>query len=220
MQQTQQWILCTFLGPNQTPFPRTYLAPTTVVTQPGDFSRAYLVAHSRTQTVQPSPVRPIVFLTIYVLPKLTLLLSHCSATMVAGPTDAHVVRDDPVAGHLQNDCAVSDGLAACTIIVSDANGVITAFATETVHPFEVQVVATPPPAGISQTQGGSPRIVTISTGSAAPVQLTGTGTGATGNAEPEQTDKPNANGTMGLRVGSMLTVTVLGLVGFALVTLL
>ncbi|KAI0752158.1 hypothetical protein C8Q74DRAFT_1373938 [Fomes fomentarius] len=136
-----------------------------------------------------------------------------TATMVAGPTDAHIVRDDPVAGHLQNDCAVSDGLAACTIIVSDANGVMTAFATETVHPFEVQVV-TLPPVGTAQTQGGSPR---VSTGTAAPAQLTGAGTGTTGNAEPEQTDKPN--GTMGLRVGSMLTVTVLGMVGFAFVTL-
>ena len=75
---------------------------------------------------------------------LTSNTSHtvCStATLVEGPSDAHVVEAlSGTIGTLYDDCSIKDGTAVCTAIISATDTIVTlAVTTETVQPFEVQV---------------------------------------------------------------------------------
>ncbi|KAH9916296.1 uncharacterized protein BXZ73DRAFT_105923 [Epithele typhae] len=104
-----------------------------------------------------------------------------SATMVAGPTDIHLVEnvpDIPDAFALE-DCAVASALAACTILYSASGSVTTAgFTTVTVSSFPVQLVTTLAPLSGSNTGATSAPTAGTSSSTASP---TSRGTDGAGN---------------------------------------
>ncbi|KAI0695284.1 hypothetical protein C8T65DRAFT_47576 [Cerioporus squamosus] len=79
------------------------------------------------------------------------------ATMVAGPTDLHLVEDvSALGGILHDDCGIKDGVAVCTIVLSSSASVRTVgIKTESASAFAVPVGATAPPAAPSASGTGA-----------------------------------------------------------------
>ena len=78
------------------------------------------------------------------------------ATMVAGPTDLHLVEDvqSALGGILRDDCGIKDGVAVCTIALSSSAGVSTvAVITQNASAFEVQIATAPTAPSTGSTQG-------------------------------------------------------------------
>ncbi|EMD38145.1 hypothetical protein CERSUDRAFT_113290 [Gelatoporia subvermispora B] len=81
------------------------------------------------------------------------------ATLVEGPSDAHLIYIDTNYGiSLQEDCIISAGVAACTAVVGDLLAAVppeTDFLTETASPMEVQGGGATPIATVTRESSGS-----------------------------------------------------------------
>ncbi|THH01650.1 hypothetical protein EW026_g1087 [Hermanssonia centrifuga] len=60
------------------------------------------------------------------------------ATLIAGPTQAHLIYDDPAGYSLDDDCGVNGDIAECTAVYANSMTTSTYITEETAAPFEVQ----------------------------------------------------------------------------------
>ncbi|KAI0351657.1 hypothetical protein OH77DRAFT_1429485 [Trametes cingulata] len=147
-----------------------------------------------------------------------------SATLVAGPTDVHFVENDTADDFaVTEDCAISGGVAVCTVSGHIQGQTRVDIETDTVSGFEVQfdtaqlasvtgTAATPasttadPASGTAASGSGGASGVspTASAGSGVVSGVAPTGTGS-GGAAPSATGNAG-NGAGTLRVGFLLLV--------------
>ena len=142
------------------------------------------------------------------------------ATLVVGPTDAHVVYNDPIDSlALSEDCAINNGVAVCTAVASVAGVVTTDVETETASGFVVQgntatAAATGANSGSAAATGSAGSNTAAATGSSATAGSAATsGASQTGSAGASQTSASgngNGAGRMGASMG--LSLGVVGLV--------
>ena len=112
-----------------------------------------------------------------------------SATLVAGPTDAQLVYDDSALGlSMSEGCGISNGLALCTVVASDDEGLQTYTVQETATGFVVQgnaAAPTNPPTspgdGANPPSGATPTVEV--TPVETPTETGATQTGADNNAK-------------------------------------
>ncbi|RPD76998.1 hypothetical protein L226DRAFT_569216 [Lentinus tigrinus ALCF2SS1-7] len=139
------------------------------------------------------------------------------ATMVAGPTDLHLVEDvsSALGGILHDDCGINGDVAVCTVVLSSSAGVRTAgVKTETVSAVPVQI-ATAPPAAPTSTTGSAGASLTVtgtaSTASATAASSTPSGD-VSGGSPSAQTVDGQQNGAVNNRVaGSALALAAVGI---------
>ncbi|RDX43656.1 hypothetical protein OH76DRAFT_1185839 [Lentinus brumalis] len=127
------------------------------------------------------------------------------ATMVAGPSDLHLVEDvqSAIGGILHDDCGIKDGVAVCTIVLSGSASVRTVgIKTESASAFEVPVGATAPPAAPSASPTGAQAPGASATGTAATTSDTASPTGGSGAGDgpSAQTADGHGNGAGSTKV--------------------
>ena len=128
-----------------------------------------------------------------------MLTSVRKATLVLGPTDAHLVYDDPANSlFLSEDCGINGAVADCTVLASVDGSAMTYLATETATGFEIQGNATPAP---SATGNGASAASTPTAG--------GSATDSPGAAP---TGSGNNNGAGRMTASAALPVVFAGLV--------
>lgn len=142
-----------------------------------------------------------------------------AATLIEGPSDAHIVYTYPAAQlGIDESCAISGNLAVCTVLAASGSlATETAVETESVVPFEVQggvaaasasagsspVASTPVPSGSSAASASSK-----SSGSSGPSQTSGT------SVSPSTTGSGGANGAVVHLPSVALTLCAAALGGF------
>ncbi|KAI0830106.1 hypothetical protein BC628DRAFT_1313834 [Trametes gibbosa] len=111
-----------------------------------------------------------------------------SATLVAGPTDMHLVENDPALSFaITADCGVDGGVAVCTVAASGNGVVSTTVQTETAVGFDVQVAATASIAGSGSSSSAR--------GAPTPLPMPSSGTPTTGSATGSGATPPPSIGT-------------------------
>ena len=149
-----------------------------------------------------------------------MYVSYGIATLVVGPTDAHVVYNDPIDSlALSEDCAINNGVAVCTAVASVAGVVTTDVETETASGFVVQgntatAAATGANSGSAAATGSAGSNTAAATGSSATAGSAATsGASQTGSAGASQTSASgNGNGAGRVGVSLGLSLGVVGLV--------
>lgn len=89
------------------------------------------------------------------IPPPALTRQRHAATLVLGPSDAHIVYNEPGQLSLSEDCAINNGIAQCTLVVSGDDGLQTATVQETATGFVVQGNAAAATGAPSVTDSGS-----------------------------------------------------------------
>ncbi|KAI0807815.1 hypothetical protein C8Q74DRAFT_1229450 [Fomes fomentarius] len=111
-----------------------------------------------------------------------------SATLVLGPSDAHLVYNDPGQLSLSEDCAINNGVAQCTLVVSGDDGLQTATVQETATGFVVQGnAATGLPSGTDSGSTSTPTAGSSVTSGPSPTET---------GSSPTATGKDNSAGKM------------------------
>lgn len=152
-----------------------------------------------------------------------------TATLVEGPSDAHLIWTYPAGGlGIDESCVINGGIAVCTVAAASGNTVVTDIETESAVPFEVQggsavgsasggsspAVSTPAPSSPSVSPSGSSVVQAPSRSSGSPVASQTSG----GNPSPSGTG--SSNGAVAVvRMPSLSFVGGVVLGGFALVGL-
>ena len=141
-----------------------------------------------------------------------------TATLIEGPNDVRIIQDRPeVPGAVAHDnCAIVDGTAVCTLVVS-AQGLVTTLGTNTepVSPVAVQVASVPP--GNTKSEGATATETIVetsatpsSTGGAA---TNGTNTAGTGEAVPSAAGSNGAEKVIGSAYYASLVVALVSVIG-------
>lgn len=164
------------------------------------------------------------------------------ATLVEGPSEAHLIYiDNSIGVSLQEDCTISNGIAACTAVDADllpGGPTETDFITETASPMEVQgggaamiVTAGSQPTPSSQASSGlTPTSGPAATGAPTDGSQAASSSGSSTTDAPsaatslpssassattskQTTSNQNANGALSTRSA---TISLLGTVGMAI----
>ncbi|EKM55259.1 uncharacterized protein PHACADRAFT_255749 [Phanerochaete carnosa HHB-10118-sp] len=133
------------------------------------------------------------------------------ATLVAGPTAAKLTYNDPSGQlSLDEDCAISDGIANCNVVAVIAGVTSSSAVTETVSAFELQggntvaAASATPASGASSDASSTPTSAPASAPSGessagkTAASQTGSGTSGTNAPAPTQSD----NGVTRLQAGA------------------
>ncbi|KAI9057532.1 hypothetical protein FKP32DRAFT_1598096 [Trametes sanguinea] len=139
-----------------------------------------------------------------------------SATLVADATSAHLVENDSALSFaITVDCGISNGVAVCTDVGSEAGFVSTTTATETASAFEVQVgSATGTPAGTATTTGSATQTAASTTGASA-----GSGSGSAPTAPGSSTGTSSASQSATQGAGNGASRLVSSVAGYTVVAM-
>ena len=140
-----------------------------------------------------------------------MMLTFHAVTLVEGPTDAHLVYDDPLESMIvSEDCAINHGIAVCAIIQSFQGTIVTDHGTQTATGFVVQGGPSTLTGGTGSSGSGAESTSSQPTaGSGAtsgPSQ-----TGGSGSAQTQSGSGSN-NGAGKAETSAMLTLGLIGLV--------